>query len=277
MIIELFGPPGSGKTTFANLLAAQIRERGQAAELVLSYRPAEQLGCRASEALGHHLQHVADMVRRVTRPIIELFSMAIHSSAISQQICIAADLLNILPQRSTISFIRMNQYIIRLSGSWFRASASSDFVLFDQAFVQAICSLAFSSGTKDVELMRRALDVAPAADLLIHVDAPTDVLETRLRKRQGRQGRLERLLEPDLKKNLEMKGIAEHLNRLLRERGRLVARVEYVDEHSLPKAAREIARQLTTISRPPGEHPPMRGTARPTLFNGLTKERHPHG
>jgi len=43
MIIELFGPQGVGKTTFARALSAELRERHQIVDLVLSYRPAERL------------------------------------------------------------------------------------------------------------------------------------------------------------------------------------------------------------------------------------------
>ncbi|MEO8317448.1 MAG: AAA family ATPase, partial [Bradyrhizobium sp.] len=35
MIIELFGPQGVGKTTFARALAAQLQERHQTVDLVL--------------------------------------------------------------------------------------------------------------------------------------------------------------------------------------------------------------------------------------------------
>jgi adenylate kinase family enzyme len=44
MIIELFGPPAAGKTTFARTLAAQLGTCGRPAELILSYRPAETAG-----------------------------------------------------------------------------------------------------------------------------------------------------------------------------------------------------------------------------------------
>jgi RecA/RadA recombinase len=41
MIVELFGPPGVGKTTVAHMLSARLRKRGNCIGLVLSYRPSE--------------------------------------------------------------------------------------------------------------------------------------------------------------------------------------------------------------------------------------------
>ena len=42
MIIELFGPPGAGKTTFAQALKRHLREAGYIVEPVFSNRPAER-------------------------------------------------------------------------------------------------------------------------------------------------------------------------------------------------------------------------------------------
>ena len=36
MIIEIFGPPGVGKTTFSHLLAERLRDRGYTVDLVLT-------------------------------------------------------------------------------------------------------------------------------------------------------------------------------------------------------------------------------------------------
>ena len=52
MIVEIFGPPAAGKTTLAHALAGQLRERGFAVDLALSYRPSELAGGGASRAVA---------------------------------------------------------------------------------------------------------------------------------------------------------------------------------------------------------------------------------
>jgi thymidylate kinase len=279
MIVELFGPPGAGKTTFANLLAARLQERGSVAELVLSYRPAEQLPSSNSVAAGRKHRHFGAMARRVARPVMELFSMAINPGAVSQIIGTAGSLLKILPPRNILSSIRMNQYLTRLSHSWSRASNSSHVALFDQGFIQAICSLCLLNGAEDDELIGHALDRAPEADLLIHLDAPREVLSARLRKRQDRQSRLERWLELDLKRSLKAAEIAERLHGLLHQRGRRVARVEYIDENSLPRAAQDLAERLTAQLGADGDRPPCQEVARSrsTASDEFSHEGRHHG
>ena len=59
MIIELFGPPGSGKTTFARSLAARLRERGHTVDLILSHRPAECLPRQSRSAWDLPTQQIS--------------------------------------------------------------------------------------------------------------------------------------------------------------------------------------------------------------------------
>jgi RecA/RadA recombinase len=42
VIIEFFGPPGAGKTTFSHSLAARLRDAGYTVEVHLSARPGEE-------------------------------------------------------------------------------------------------------------------------------------------------------------------------------------------------------------------------------------------
>ncbi len=80
MIIELFGPPGAGKTTFARALTDRLRESGHLAELRLSYRPTERLPVlnRCGAAAGRY-QNVD--IHRLSRPLLEMLTIARHPIA----------------------------------------------------------------------------------------------------------------------------------------------------------------------------------------------------
>ncbi len=140
MIIELFGPPGAGKTTFAQALAARLRERGHVAELVLSYRSAERLRCLDPCVAVPRPHQTAAVVHRLTRPVVEMLTLARHPFVNSHDVSTAVNLIRILPPRNLVWSIRLSQYISRLSHSWYQASAAGHIVLFDQAYVQAVCS-----------------------------------------------------------------------------------------------------------------------------------------
>jgi thymidylate kinase len=267
MIIELFGPPGAGKTTLGKLLATRLRERGCVVELVQSYRPNERMTSAASNMSARKHRRVAAAARRVARPIMEMLSLTIRRPTVSERIGSARELLKILPPRSVLWSMRMNQYITRLSHSWSRACSSSKVTVFDQAYVQAVCSLSLLSGAEDNTQIARALDCVPEADLLIDVDAPREVLKARLHKRRSHQSTFERWLELDLKESLAAKNVAEHLHRLLCQRGRQVRCVDYVDEHSLPEAAKRIAEQVTLRLGSHGDRSVLHRTGRTELAN----------
>jgi thymidylate kinase len=244
MIIELFGPPGAGKTTFAHALAARLRERGHVAELVLSYRPAERLPC-LDPCIGVPTRHrTAALARRLTRPVVEMLSLARHPFGNLHDVSTAADLIEILPPRNLVWSIKLSQYISRLSHSWHQASGAGHIVMFDQAYVQAVCSLAVVSRVADETTLARALDVTPKSDVLIRLDAPRDVLTARLCERHRTQGTIERLLEFDLRRNLESIQIIDRLHELLRRSGQPVTCASSLDQRSLRDSVEEAEKQL---------------------------------
>jgi thymidylate kinase len=245
MIIELFGPPGAGKTTFARALAARLRERGYIVDLVLSQRPAERSPHEIRSASDLSTQQISSMIRRLTRPFAEMLTMARHPLTSSHDVGTALNLIKILPPSNTLWSLRVAQYVSRLSRAWFQASNTGHIVLFDQAFVQAVCSLVLLCGVVDELLISHALDAIPKSDLLVRLDAPTEILEARLVDRQRLESRIERLLELDLATSLKSLAIVDCLHELLRKGGRQIMNAASLDQHSLNEAVEQVEKQIT--------------------------------
>jgi hypothetical protein len=118
-------------------------------------------------------------------------------------------------------------------------------VIFDQAYVQALCSLAVLRRV-DETVLAQALDFAPKADLLIRMSAPLEVVKSRLHDRTCRQGAIERMLERRLDVNLDFIQISDHLEQLLRSRGRPVVCVSSLDRQSLCEGVERIEQELNS-------------------------------
>jgi thymidylate kinase len=233
MIIEIFGPPGVGKTTFAHALTKRLRENGYVVELTLSYRPAEHWASPNPCPRVPSEHRVAAVPRRLSRPLLEMLAIVRRPFALSHDIGAAADLMKILPPRNMAAAIRLSQYILRLSHSWYRASTARHIVLFDQAFVQLICSLVLLGRMADESLIAHALDSAPRSDLLIRLDAPLEVLTARLEDRGRQQSAIERLFELDLNTNLKSIRIIDQLSRFLLKRDHSMVCASSLDQQSL--------------------------------------------
>jgi RecA/RadA recombinase len=244
MIIELFGPPGGGKTTFGRALVAQLRRHGHVAELFASYRPAERLSYPESCTALLTRHSTAAAVRRLTGPLVEMLMLLRHPVENLRDIKTAANLMKILRPKNLIWSIRMSQYISRFTHSWHQASAADRIVLFDQAYVQAVCSLAILSDIADEMVLARALDVIPKSDLLIRLSAPRDVLKIRLCERRSQQGAIERLFEFDLERNLKSIELTDRLHDLLLRSGRDVACAYSLDRRSLHESGENIAQRI---------------------------------
>src|SRR4051794_30141648 len=120
LIVELFGPPGSGKTTFSIALAARLRARGLEVGVHLSSRPGE----------GEIGGSPAGKVSRIARPLWELIAAGV--SGPSCQDAGAASLAPLLARVGRFREIRLRQYLFRLASAWGKARASAGVVVFDQ-------------------------------------------------------------------------------------------------------------------------------------------------
>jgi thymidylate kinase len=249
VIIEIFGAPGVGKSTFARALAARLQERGSLVQLVASYRPAESPQPCGSALNDPVPKHMTAALRRVTRPVVEMLATGGDLLGNAPEAGTAAELMRLLPPRSIVWSIRLHQYILRLLRSWRLASAVDGIVLFDQGFVQAICSLVVLGRMADRNRIVHALASIPAPDLLIHLTAPDDVLAARLRERERQQGKIERLFELDLQTNLAFVRVIAELDDLLRTRGHHIAYADCSDRDSLSDEVERLADETGAMLR----------------------------
>jgi thymidylate kinase len=229
MIIEIFGPPAAGKTTFVTVLAAALRERGHAVEAMISSRPAE--ADTVAQSAGRMPVPSAAVLRRIAKPFSEILRLALrHGAASPGQ---AADLIRLLPPKSPIWFVRLSQYLLRLNTAWHQALDKDQIVIFDQAYVQAVCSLILLGRPANDALVMELLQRVPRPDLLIQLEAPEPVLAARLRERSRDQGIIERFFEFDLSTNLESVRVIKDLDRLMKAEGRPMIRASSLDHRLL--------------------------------------------
>jgi hypothetical protein len=227
-IIELFGAPAAGKTTFAKNLALQLRGSNRPVELILSFRPEETID---------HVDHgpaapPLASLRRLARPAVELLASMRQIRTAPQDSRIASELLYLLPPRSCLWSVRLRQYIARLQRAWRLAEQSNATVIIDQGYVQLVCSLVLLARAPNMNAVERALTLIPEADQWIFLDAPRQLLRARLEARLRRQGWIERQFELDAEMSLCSIEVLNTLYSTLRRRDPRILRIDMAEDWS---------------------------------------------
>jgi len=260
VIIELFGPAGSGKTTFAHALRRHLQVQGYVAEVMLSYEPGVHHSQLDPGGFWYALHRVAISAMRtavfVCRPIDN-----------AKGFRLTAKLIRILAPRNPIWLIRFSQYLMTLSHVWHQPHDARQIVIFDQGFIQLVSSLGQFSGVSDAEKLRSALALIPPSHLAIATNAAEPLLSKRLSDRLLQQTYMERLFEADCSANLRSIPIIDQIKNILIGSGRYILSIDTSDESSLQEGVARVAREIgaawPTCSAPCS--PPRAARPRQTL------------
>lgn len=239
MIVETFGPPGAGKTTFSRALALRLRNRGYTVDLVLT------LPRLKSELLSRG--GLLPAIVRITNALYLTLSLLFRPRLNAQGLRLAQDLLRLMPPKSPVWWIRLSQYILRFCCVWKSSHRTDHIVLFDQGFVQAVCTLALFSEA-DHKTITQAIRMRSEPDVLIRFDAPTDILERRLQQRLSNRSYVERWFEPDVEVFLRAKPITDYVGRLLTAENHRMICVNSLDQTAMLKALDEVEKEILARS-----------------------------
>ncbi len=232
MIIELFGPPASGKTTFATALAASFKEGGSDPSMVSSARPAER-NTQSDTAFLAPLRRVS----KIGSVLPSLFS----GDALGSR------LLELMPPDSFVWSIRLKRYLAMLDRSWTKAMLSKAITIVDQGYLSALTSLALLSTSHRPDHLSRGLALLPKPDLLVCLSVPTHLLRSRLEARLRAQSAFERLFELDLATNLRQADIVATVTALLRQQNRPMIVAQCASRQELMQSVGEVTTAIDTL------------------------------
>ena len=212
--IEIFGPPGAGKTTLARAVAADLALNGLAVQLAISARP-EESGAGRRSALASRLSKLGGAVSQI-----------IWSDPVTEA------LLQLMPLPHWSAALRRRRYIAGLA----RFASGNGLLVQDQGYLCAIAGLALDSKRSDDRVLAQALDVVPLPNIAVRLCVSADTSRTRLGQRHAKQGFAARALERPPADTKGLEDIFAVIDAKLQNRNLCVLQVSGRDQTDLESA-----------------------------------------